>query len=174
MKKSEFHRIATIDIGTNGIKFKQYRIDVNKKSKIQQDTFSRVNIRLGEDVFNYGLISENTQKKLFKELSKLIESVKKRNIKWIGICATSAMRSAENGKDICERLASELNVDVRLLSGNDEAYFLKYLNTKKIMDLNNYLSIDIGGGSTELHIKHGDEEYLQSVDLGAVRLLQQN
>ena len=81
MKKSEFHRIATIDIGTNGIKFKQYRIDVNKKSKIQQDTFSRVNIRLGEDVFNYGLISENTQKKLFKELSKLIESVKKRNIK---------------------------------------------------------------------------------------------
>ena len=80
MKKSEFHRIATIDIGTNGIKFKQYRIDVNKKSKIQQDTFSRVNIRLGEDVFNYGLISENTQKKLFKELSKLIESVKKRKI----------------------------------------------------------------------------------------------
>ena len=69
MKKSEFHRIATIDIGTNGIKFKQYRIDVNKKSKIQQDTFSRVNIRLGEDVFNYGLISENTQKKLFKELN---------------------------------------------------------------------------------------------------------
>jgi exopolyphosphatase/guanosine-5'-triphosphate,3'-diphosphate pyrophosphatase len=83
------------------------------------------------------------------------------------------MRSAENGKDICERLASELNVDVRLLSGNEEAYFLKYLNTKKIADLNNYLSIDIGGGSTELHIKHGDEEYLQSVDLGAVRLLQQ-
>ena len=41
------------------------------------------------------------------------------------------MRSAENGKDICERLASELNVDVRLLSGNEEAYFLKYLNTKK-------------------------------------------
>ncbi len=173
MKKSEFHRIATIDIGTNGIKFKQYRIDVNKKSKIQQDTFSRVNIRLGDDVFNYGLISENTQKKLFKELSKLIESVKKRKIKWIGICATSAMRSAENGKEICERLASELNVDVRLLSGNEEAYFLKYLNTKKIADLNNYLSIDIGGGSTELHIKHGDEEYLQSVDLGAVRLLQQ-
>ena len=56
------------------------------------------------------------------------------------------MRSAENGKDICERLASELNVDLRLLSGNEEAYFLKYLNTKKIADLKNYLSIDIGGG----------------------------
>ena len=78
--KKKFRRIATIDIGSNAIKFKQFRVR-SKKSlyPLELDTFKRIDLRLGEDVFKNNKISEASEKRLIKELKsfKIIRPEKK-------------------------------------------------------------------------------------------------
>ena len=45
-------KISCIDIGSNAIKYRQYRL-INKEL-IELDTFKRISLRLGTDAFNEG------------------------------------------------------------------------------------------------------------------------
>ena len=84
--KKTFQRIAAVDIGSNAIKFKQFSIRRSKKLyPLELDTFKRIDLRLGQDVFETNRISEKSEKRIIEELKKLSKKVQKRNIKWAGI-----------------------------------------------------------------------------------------
>ena len=51
-------KISCIDIGSNAIKYRQYRL-INKEL-IELDTFKRISLRLGTDAFNEGKMLEKT------------------------------------------------------------------------------------------------------------------
>ncbi len=170
--KKKFRRIATIDIGSNAIKFKQFRVR-SKKSlyPLELDTFKRIDLRLGEDVFKNNKISEASEKRLIKELKSLSKKVRNREVEWAGICATSATRNASNGIEICKKIETVCGSPVKILSGREEAYYLKDANIKKIEDLDYPMYVDVGGGSTEIYLKIGETEAFESFDIGAVRIM---
>ena len=60
---------------------------------------------------------------------------------------------------------------VKILSGREEAYYLKDANIKKIEDLDYPMYVDVGGGSTEIYLKIGETEAFESFDIGAVRIM---
>ena len=170
--KKTFQRIAAIDIGSNAIKFKQFRIRTSKNLyPLELDTFKRIDLRLGKDVFETNRISEESEKRLIQELKNLSKQVKKRNVEWAGICATSATRNALNGSEVCSKIEEVCETSVKILSGRQEAYYLRDANTRKIENLKNPIYVDVGGGSTEIYMRKSSKELYESFDLGAVRIM---
>lgn len=89
------------------------------------------------------------------------------------VCATSAMREAENGQEIVEEVERELGLLIQIIDGDQEAHLINVALWSYI-DHKNYLHIDVGGGSTELNIyKSGIKTASKSFKLGSVRTLNQ-
>jgi exopolyphosphatase/guanosine-5'-triphosphate,3'-diphosphate pyrophosphatase len=84
--------------------------------------------------------------------------------------ATSATRDARNQAEFLERVEKEAGLQLRVLSGDEEAYY-GYLGAVNSLPIQNGLVIDIGGGSMEIGRVH-DRQLAQtaSLPLGAVRL----
>ena len=97
--------------------------------------------------------------------------MRKRKIEWAGICATSATRNALNGTEVCNKIEEVCQTPVNILSGKQEAYYLRDANTRKIENLNKPIYVDVGGGSTEIYMRNSSEEFYESFDLGAVRIM---
>lgn len=88
-------------------------------------------------------------------------------------CATSAMREAENGKKLVERVHHELGLTIKVISGKDEADLINRAIASYLSD-HTYLHIDVGGGSTELNLYvHGKKFKTRSFKVGSVRVLEQ-
>ncbi len=87
--------------------------------------------------------------------------------------ATAAVREADNGDAFVKRVCDLAGLDVRVISGQEEARLI-YLGCVSGIDLppkKKALFMDIGGGSTELIV--GDSAgyvFLDSLKMGAIRL----
>ncbi|USG64683.1 Ppx/GppA family phosphatase [Brevibacillus ruminantium] len=68
--------------------------------------------------------------------------------KVIGV-ATAAVRQAENGGELIKSIEAETGITMRVLSGEEEARY-GYLAVMHTMNLSEGITVDIGGGSTEL------------------------
>ena len=170
--KNKTQRLACIDIGSNAIKYRQYRISKQKsKNFAELDTFKRISVRLGTDAFKFKKISSETEQKLLKSIMKLKDKADKKDIKIITGVATSAMRTVSNGHKICKKIRKKTDIEIKILSGNEEAQLLNFFNYKDFKK-DETLVVDIGGGSTEL-FHHGNGKHLaKSFPLGAVRILE--
>ena len=167
-------KLAAIDIGSNAIRLLIEEVrQFNGQIRIDKVSLTRVPVRLGEDVFTTGRISDEKLKQLVKTMRAFWYIMDIHQVEVFRACATSAMREAKNRKAVIETVEREANFKIEILSGDEEAdlifsnYFSQNLNTK-----NDYLFIDVGGGSTELTlIKKGKRVKGQSFDIGTVRSL---
>ena len=167
-------KLAAIDIGSNAIRLLIEEVrHFNGQIRIDKVSLTRVPVRLGEDVFTTGRISDEKLKQLVKTMRAFCYIMDIHQVEVFRACATSAMREAKNRKAVIETVEREANFKIEILSGDEEAdlifsnYFSQNLNTK-----NDYLFIDVGGGSTELTlIKKGKRVKGQSFDIGTVRSL---
>lgn len=88
-------------------------------------------------------------------------------------CATSAMREASNGKEVVKRIKKETGIEIEIIGGKEEAEII-YSNqiVEMIDDLNPYLYVDVGGGSTEISLFSEKKRVAtQSFDIGTIRIL---
>ncbi len=87
--------------------------------------------------------------------------------------ATSAMREAENSTKIIEDIFKKLSIKIDLISGKKEALMIANVFLNSMENLaNNYLYVDVGGGSTELNlISKNKIIYTKSFKIGTVRTL---
>ena len=167
-------KLAAIDIGSNAIRLLIEEVrQFNGEIRIDKVSLTRVPVRLGEDVFTTGKISDERIRQLVKTMRAFWYIMDVHQVEMFRACATSAMREAKNRKAVIAAVEREANFKIEILSGEEEAnlifsnYFSQNLNTKQ-----DYLFIDVGGGSTELTlIKKGKRVKGQSFDVGTVRSL---
>ena len=167
---------AAIDIGSNAIRLLIMEADNSvSPTRFKKQSLIRVPIRLGGDVFKNGKVSSEKQKKLELALKSFILLSKVFDVIELRAYATSALREAENGSKIVESINKKLNLSIQLISGRKEAEII-HSNTffNKVMDpKNNYLFVDVGGGSTEISLmQDGNIIKSESFMLGTVRILQ--
>ncbi len=87
------------------------------------------------------------------------------------VCATSAMRESENGREIAQQVNEELGLKIQIIDGNREADLIN-IALWSYIDHKPYLHVDVGGGSTELNIYHHREKVAsKSFKIGSVRAL---
>ncbi|MDF1673093.1 MAG: exopolyphosphatase [Vicingaceae bacterium] len=166
-------RFAAIDIGSNAVRLLfcdvyPYQNDYTLK----KTSLVRLPIRLGEDVFINGVISDENISKLiqsvkgFKNLAEVYEVVDYR------VCATSAMREAANGKEIIKAIKKQTNVNVEIIDGEQEAELIYNTHIAEKIDKKGvFLYVDVGGGSTELTLfDNGEKVISKSFEIGTIRL----
>lgn len=167
-------RLAAVDIGSNAIRLFVAEVFYDEgKIEIDKISHTRIPIRLGEDVFTFGRISERKEQQLTQVLSGLgliIQSLEVTNYR---ICATSAVRSAENGLEVVQAIHAKTGLVVDVLSGAEEADIIfGNFEQQELPKSKNYLFIDVGGGSTELTIiENFERKHSQSFEIGTVRML---
>ena len=90
-------------------------------NQLELDTFKRISLRLGSDAFSHGKMTSKTFEDFVAVLKKLKKHAKKKNADLIGIFATSAMRTFSNKERIIKNIKKELNLEIEILSGKEEA-----------------------------------------------------
>lgn len=159
-------RFAAIDIGTNTILMLIAEVFPDGKYTIIRDEHSIA--RLGENLNTTCIISEKARNRAIDILQKYRQICSSLEVSRYRICATSALRDAENKHEVLDRLGSAIGYQIEIISGNEEAA-LSFTGTAN-NNLTN-LVLDIGGGSTEYIIGKGDEIlFRKSINIGAVRM----
>lgn len=167
-------KFAAIDIGSNAVRllisnvYESINGPVFKKSSL-----IRLPIRLGEDVFINGKISEIKELRLTKAISAFKNIIEIHNVISYRACATSAMREASNGNEVAERIFQSTGVRIEIVSGSAEAEIIYANHIAEGLDNKfDYLYIDVGGGSTELTLfSNGFIKSSRSFNIGTIRLL---
>jgi exopolyphosphatase/guanosine-5'-triphosphate,3'-diphosphate pyrophosphatase len=142
---------------------------------VKKQTLVRVPIRLGEDVFDSGIIGNAKRDYLIKSLKAFRLLTEVYGVRYVRCCATSAMREAQNREEVIARVEIESGVHIETIDGKLEADLI--VNTFWTQDLlkdRTYLYIDVGGGSTELTLlKEGRRVKSASFRIGTVRMLKE-
>lgn len=168
-------RLAAIDIGSNAARLLIVEIDINKIGEPQFNKLNlvRVPLRLGFDVFEKGEISKEKRSMMLQTLKAYSHLINAYEVNHTIVCATSAMRDAANSADIIRKVKLETGLEIDIISGDLEAAIIYENHIAEHMDTaNNYLYIDVGGGSTELSFfSDGKLAFKQSFNIGTIRLL---
>ena len=168
-------KLAAIDIGSNAARLliSEVIISQQRKAEFVKLSLVRVPLRLGFDVFERGEISEERAQNLIKTILSYKLLIDVYNVKHYISAATSAMRDAKNSSSIINRVKDETGMDIKVISGEDEASFIYENHVAENMNSNeSYLYIDVGGGSTELtFFSDGKLVTKKSFNIGTIRLL---
>lgn len=165
MKKT---RIAAIDIGTNSIRCIIAEASKDGTFKIVDD--EKATVRLGEKLAMTGIISAEATSRALEAIQRFQKLAAGLNVQAVEAVATSAVRSASNGKELVAMLSQELGHEIRVISGEEEAE-LTAASALANFDMygKRYAMVDIGGGSVEIVTAYGNHvEEFYSLDLGAV------
>ncbi|MDR0801425.1 exopolyphosphatase [Fluviicola sp.] len=167
-------RYAAIDIGSNAVRLLIGEISKeNGHPYVKKISYTRLPLRLGEEVFDSGEISMKKADDFIKtiEVFRLIADIF--NVSAIRACATSAMREARNGAEVIQQIKRSTGIQIEVISGDEEARLI--FGTFALLDIERskpYLVIDVGGGSTEINVfEHGKRVAAKSFDIGTVRML---
>jgi exopolyphosphatase / guanosine-5'-triphosphate,3'-diphosphate pyrophosphatase len=168
-------RLAAIDIGSNAARLLINDVIEGPQGKAEfiKLTLVRVPLRLGFDVFEKGEISEDKIEMFIKTLPSYKLLLEVYQVKHYVTAATSAMRDAANSKQILNRIKKETGLDIKVISGDEEANYIYESHVAENLGSNeSYLYIDVGGGSTELSFfSDGKLVTKQSFNIGTIRLL---
>jgi exopolyphosphatase/guanosine-5'-triphosphate,3'-diphosphate pyrophosphatase len=164
-------RIAVIDLGTNTF---HLLIAEAKASQLEILYKTNVPVKLGEGRINDNIIIPAAFERGINCLKDFSQTIGDYQVDQVRATATSAVRSAENGKDFVDAVKAKAGITIETISGDEEADLI-YQGVKlsgAITDLS--LIMDIGGGSVEFILC--DTEKLiwkKSYNIGAARLMQQ-
>jgi exopolyphosphatase/guanosine-5'-triphosphate,3'-diphosphate pyrophosphatase len=166
-------KLAAVDIGSNAVRLLFAKVSFDKENLIfKKLALVRLPIRLGEDVFLKGKISEKKIAKLSKALLSFQLLSEVYGIINFRVCATSAMRNASNKEEVLNRIKEELGINIDIIDGEEEAklIFNNHL-TSQLDPEKKYLHVDVGGGSTELTVFcNGEKLAASSFKIGTLRL----
>ena len=165
------NRIAIIDLGTN-----TFNLVIAEKASEGHTILhqERIAAKMGVGGINHSHITSGGIDRVIQALKKLkivIESWQVTNIKAFG---TSALRSAKNGIELVEKIYLETGIEVKIISGEEEAELIyKGVRTAVPLGPAKSLIVDIGGGSVEFIIGNETEVFWkQSFEIGGQRLLE--
>ena len=166
-------KYAAIDIGSNAIRMLISNVIFqDKKSFIFKNSLIRLPIRLGEDSFTRGYISESKILDLIDAFNSFRLIMKIHNVSRFKVYATSALRESSNKMKIEERVFNESKIKIEIINGTKEAMIISKTNIFKNLDYKTYLYVDVGGGSTELSIINNSKINIsKSFKLGTLRII---
>lgn len=140
-------KFAIIDLGSNSARLVVYRKE-DVGTILEEDNIKSV-LRLSSLMNQKGEISSTGVEKTIHCLKRYKQICDLRGIGQIYGIATAAVRSAMNKEDLLATIYNETGIQFRILDGNKEAYY-GYLAIVNTMEYREAITIDIGGGSTEI------------------------
>src|SRR6202166_251298 len=160
---------AAIDIGSNSCRLKIGTVHMHRLKTLHED---REVTRLGESVFQMGVISPEAMAGTIRALRRFHKAVQLHVVDKVRVVATSAMRDARNADAFTEWVRSATGWKVEVISGLEEGRLIHLgVVTHEVGARGKCLLIDLGGGSCEITLSdRGRIKSMVTLPLGAVRL----
>jgi len=163
-------RLGVLDVGSNTVHLQV--MDASPGARPNPSFNFKIEVRLTEYLQQNGDISDEGIKVLRQSIRKsLVESTKAKTEELLPF-ATSALREARNGNEIISSINSEFDIDLQVLSGEEEAR-ITFLAARRWFGWSSgrLLMVDIGGGSLEMAVGVNEvPDIALSLPLGASRL----
>ena len=162
---------AAVDIGSNSCRLKIAAVQGHRLKTLYEDR--EVN-RLGENVFQTGVLSPEAMERTIKALRRFHKATQLHVVDKVRVVATSAMRDARNAAAFTEWVKSATGWKVEVISGLEEGRLIHLgVVTHEEGAKGRVMLIDLGGGSCEVTVSDaGRIRSMVSLPLGAVRLQQ--
>jgi len=168
-------KLAAIDIGSNAARLLITEViqDDKNNTVFNKLNLIRVPLRLGFDVFEYGVIPKAKTGMILQTMKAYKHLLNAYGVTNVIACATSAMRDAKNAADIIRKVKLETGISIEVISGEMEAGLIYENHIAENLDKDHsYMYIDVGGGSTELtFFSNGKLKAKESFNIGTIRLL---
>ncbi|WP_408047650.1 Ppx/GppA phosphatase family protein [Tenacibaculum crassostreae] len=168
-------KYGAIDIGSNAVRLLVANVieEDNREPQFKKSSLVRVPIRLGADAFVSGRISEANTQRMIDAMQAFKLIMKIHGVERYKACATSAMREAENGKEVTKAILENTEVKIDIIDGKKEAAIISSTDLNQLIESDStYLYVDVGGGSTEFTLfSKGKIINSKSFKIGTVRLL---
>ena len=147
-------RTAVIDLGSNSMRM----VIFDKSSRYAFSVVGefKMKVRLGEGAYeNGGAIGERSMQKAFEAFSEFKNIAKAYKCAKIFAMGTSALRDAPNAGELISLVRRELGLNLKVVSGKDEAIYGGVAALNLLEPLEEFVTLDIGGGSAELALVSG-------------------
>jgi exopolyphosphatase/guanosine-5'-triphosphate,3'-diphosphate pyrophosphatase len=162
--------VAVMDLGTNTF---HLLIASGSAADYRELVHEHEPVRLGEGGINKGIIQPAAFERGLQTMQKFKQDILKYEVKDVRAIATSALRSASNGKDFIDQVKTLTGIVIETINGEQEAGYI-YNGVKLSGGLSNQTSLimDIGGGSVEFILGNANDIiWKQSFEIGAARLM---
>ncbi|MGW5050898.1 Ppx/GppA phosphatase family protein [Actinokineospora sp. NPDC004072] len=163
-------RLGVLDVGSNTVHL--LVVDAHRGAHPTPTRSEKTVLRLAERITRSGELAKSGADDLVAAVAAAKASAKRLGCEELMAFATSAVREASNAPAVLARVAAETGVELRVLSGEDEAR-LTFLAARRWYgwSAGNLLVLDIGGGSLELAMGvDEDPDTALSVPIGAGRV----
>ena len=168
-------KYAAIDIGSNAMRLLiTYIVEQEgKEAQFNKNSLVRVPIRLGQDSFTVGEISDENIDRMIDAMKAFRLLMKVHKVEKYKALATSAMREAYNGKEVVEIIKEKAGIEIEIIDGKKEAIIIASTDLHHLLKSDKtYLYVDVGGGSTEFSLfSNGKIVVSKSFKAGTVRFL---
>jgi exopolyphosphatase/guanosine-5'-triphosphate,3'-diphosphate pyrophosphatase len=167
-------RLGAIDIGTNSVRLLVADVDGAGETASLEPLDRRMHItRLGQGVDESRRLNSEAISRTIDVLREYRGALDELGVERTRATATSAARDAANRDDFFGPAADVLHFEPELLPGKEEARLSFLGATAGLEERAPFLTVDIGGGSTEFVVGTHEPEGLISVDTGSVRITEQ-
>ena len=164
--------VGFFDIGSNAVRMMCARVAGDGHGAVEPLLFERVQSRLGDGGFSTRWLQPAAILRTVEACGYLVRQAREAGAVEFVAVATAAVREAGNAVALLDLLRAECDLKVTVLSGEEEAALAHRAMRRRVdAGQGTLLSIDIGGGSTEVALGRGDERLVcASLPLGALRL----
>lgn len=163
-------RLGVLDVGSNTIHLQV--MDAHIGARPSPTTNFKVELRLTQYLNKSGTISIEGIKALHEAIASAVAHAHENSVDEILAFATSAVREAKNGPAIIEEINERHQIDLQILTGDEEAR-MTFLAVRRWLgwSAGKLLVLDIGGGSLEIATGVDENpEATLSLPLGAARM----
>ena len=164
-------RRAVIDIGTNSVKLLVAEVNGGEVCPLCEDSKQT---RLGQGFYTTHRLQRDPVAKTAQAVAQFARTARGWRAKSIRVVATSAARDSKNPELLLNAVKRASGLEVEIISGEQEADWAFHgVTTDKRLAKHPLLLLDVGGGSTEFILGHGEHKHFRhSFALGTVRLLE--
>ena len=163
-------RIAAIDLGSNSVHL--LVVDARPDGTFQALAQEKEMLRLGDVVSRTGRVTDAALSSLLEAVRRFASLAEANGADEVVARATAALRDADNGAAVVDRIAESTGVQVEVISGVEEARLIfGAVRSSVVIDPGPALCLDLGGGSLEVMVGDGAGlRWASSVRLGVARL----
>jgi len=146
VKPETIRDVAVVDVGSNSVRLVTYRMEGRAIWTVYNE---KVLAGLGRDLAETGKLSEEGVEQAVSALRRFKAVIDGARPDEVLVAATAAVREAVDGQTFVERIKKEAGLDIRVLSGREEAHYSAYGVVAGSPDAAGVVG-DLGGSSLEL------------------------
>ncbi len=160
--------LAAVDLGSNSFRLHIGYFDGERMRVLNT---AREPVRLGAGLDKRGHLSAASMQAALACLGRFADILRASPLTAVRVVGTNTLRIAKNRDTFLPLAEKAIGYPIEIISGEEEGRLI-YLGVASTLDEPNErrLVVDIGGGSTELVLGHGNEiEQVESFGIGTVR-----